>query len=144
MIQIVALLAIAASPSGASTIDRSPAGARIVVEHYYAAIERGRYRTAWLAWDRSGAASRQSLASFTRGYAATAHVRVVAGVPRDGEGAAGSVFITVPVQVAAVLKDGRRQAFAGSYVLRRVNDVSGATPAQRVWHLASASLRQVS
>ena len=118
--------------------EKTPAAARAVVARYYDAIEHGRYRTAYAIWSGN-----QSYAAFVRGFARTAHTRVVTGRPTDGEGAAGSVFITVPVTVSATLKNGTRQRFRGTYVLRRVNDVDGATPAQLRWHIASAKLRAV-
>ena len=120
----------------------TPASARAVVERYYIAIEAHRYRAAYVAWDRAGAASGLTYPAFARGFARTRHVRVVADTPRDGEGAAGSVFVTVPVTVTATLIDGTAQRFTGVYVLRRVNDVPGASAAQRQWHLASARLRR--
>ena len=122
--------------------EKTPAAARAVVARYYAAIEARRYRDAYRCWDRGGAASGQSLAAFTRGFARTRRVTVRTGAPTDGEGAAGSAFVTVPVTVSATLRDGTPQRFVGSYVLRRVNDVDGATPAQLRWHLASARLRR--
>lgn len=125
----------------AAAAGTTPAAARQVVERYYDAIEHRRYRTAYRLWSGNGAASGKSYASFVRGFARTAHARAVAGQPRDGEGAAGSVYITVPVTVTATLKDGIRQRLHGSYVLRRVNDVDDATPDQRRWHIASARLR---
>lgn len=130
------VLAAAATPA-----DRSPEAARQVVERYYAAIDRHDYRAAWLAWDRGGAASGRPFRSFAQGFAGTAHSRVRVGPATDAEGAAGSVFITVPVRVDAVLRSGARQRFSGRYVLRRVNDVAGATAAQLNWHIASASLK---
>ena len=136
---MILLLAIAASVPAA---DKAPAAARAVVVRYYDAIDHGRYRTAYRCWDRAGAASRQTYATFVRGFARTKHVRVVTGRPTDGEGAAGSVFVTVPVTVTATLKDGTPQGFRGSYVLRRVNDVPGATAAQLRWHIDSATLRR--
>ena len=42
-----------------------------------------------------------------------------------------------------MLDDGKRQRFVGNYVVRRVNDVDGATAEQRRWHLESAQLRPV-
>lgn len=137
---IFPLLALAA----AQPIDRTPEQARGVVERYYAAIDRGDYRSAYRLWSGKGQASGQSYAAFIRGFARTAHTRVVTGAPTDGEGAAGSTFITVPVRVHATLKNGRHQRFAGRYILRRVNDVDGATREQLGWHLASATLRPVS
>lgn len=139
------LLAALALPgvAAAQSYQSSPAAARAVVARYYAAIDRGDYRSAYLLWDRGRQASGTSLAAFTRGFARTAHTGVRTGAPTDAEGAAGSSFITVPVQVDAVLKNGARQHYAGSYTLRRVNDIDGATPTQRRWHIASASLKPV-
>ena len=134
---IALLLASTAVPAA----DKTPAAARAVVQRYYAALEHGQYRAAYTLWSGAGQASGKSYPDFVRGFARTAHTRVVAGRPTDGEGAAGSLYITVPVTVTATLKDGTLQRFRGSYVLRRVNDVDGATPAQLRWHIASARLR---
>lgn len=134
---ILALLAAAGVPAA----DKTPAAARAVVVRYYDAIEHKRYRAAWLCWDRDGTASGQSYAAFARGFARTRHVRVAAGRPTDGEGAAGSLFVTVPVVVTATLTDGTLQRFQGSYMLRRVNDVPGASATQLRWHLHAARLR---
>lgn len=124
----------------ASTV-ASPASARAVVGRYYRALEQRAFRTAYRCWAGDGAASGQSFATFRAGFARTAHTRVVTGEPGRIEGAAGSLYVTVPVTVTAVLKDGSRQRFHGRYTLRRVNDVAGATLAQRQWHLAGARLR---
>ena len=118
----------------------SPEAARGVIESYYAAIDRGGFRAAYLCWDRGGAASGKSYAAFRAGFARTARTQVTTYAPTDREGTAGSSFITVPVDVRATLKSGARQHFRGSYVLRRVNDVDGSSPAQRRWHIASARL----
>jgi len=117
--------------------------ARAVVERYYAAIERGDFRTAYAQWGNGGRASGKSYAAFARGFAATAHSRVTVGNPGLPDGAAGSLYVEVPVDIHATLKTGRRQHFRGTYVIRRVNDVPGASPAQRRWHIDSARLRAV-
>jgi hypothetical protein len=140
---LLSLALLAPAVATAQPIDRSLAAARLVVQRYYAAIDHGDYATAWRLWDRGGQASGKTLDAFTRGFARTAHTRVLTGAPTDGEGAAGSVFVTIPVQVDATLKNGARQHFAGSYILRRVDDVDGASPEQLRWHLATASLRPV-
>ena len=49
----------------------------------------------------------------------------------------------MPVKVDAVLKDGKRQRFTGRYVVRRVNNVDGASADQRRWHIDSAQLKPV-
>jgi len=140
------IAALAVLPAGPATGRHPPvanrgADAVAVVQRYYRAIDRGDFRTAYACWGDRGRASGQGYAAFARGFAATAHTRVVPGRAALPEGAAGSVYVEVPVEVWATLKNGRRQHFRGSYVVRRVNDVDGATPAQRRWHLGSARLR---
>ncbi|WP_019517637.1 hypothetical protein [Sphingomonas sp. Mn802worker] len=135
---IVSFLLASAAAAPAAT----PAEARAVVQHYYAAIDRGDYRTAYRSWSRGGQASGQRYRQFARGFSNTRHTSVVTGTPSDPEGAAGSSYIRVPVTVRATLKNGIAQRFTGSYTLRRVNDVDGSTTEQRQWHLEDASLRR--
>ena len=137
---ILALLAAVASQPASY---KTPEAARAVVERYYAAIDRGRYATAYRLWASGGRASGKTLRSFSAGFAKTARTHVTTGPPTDGDAGAGSVFVTIPVRVEARLKDGTRQRFAGRYVLRRVNDIDGATAEQLRWHIASAALRVV-
>ena len=115
-----------------------------VVESYYEAIDRSDFKAAYSLWsgDGDGEASGQSFAAFKHGFADTARTAVDASPPTDSEGAAGSVYIEVPVTVNAELKNGTRQRFTGTYTLRRVNDVQGATPQQLSWHLTSAALKR--
>jgi len=126
-----------------SEAEKSPAAARDVVRRYYAAIDRRDYGTAYALWSGGGRASGQSAAAFANGFAKTARTRVSAGAPVNGEGAAGSLFIEVPVEVDATLDDGTRQRFAGRYVLKRINDVPGASADQLRWRIAGARLTPV-
>lgn len=120
----------------------SPSAAAAVVQDYYAAIERGDFPAAFAFWGNDGADSHQSFADFKRGFAETAKTSVKTGKPTNSEGAAGSIYIDVPVTVRATLKDGKHQRFTGHYTLRRVNDVPGSTAEQRRWHLSSAELKE--
>jgi hypothetical protein len=113
-----------------------------VVRRYYAALDAGDYATAWQQWGEDGRPG-QTFASFERGFAHTAATRVMVGRLTPGDAGAGSSYQPVPVTVEATLDDGTRQRFAGTYVVRRVNDVDGATAAQRRWHLESAQLRAI-
>jgi len=108
------------------------------VRRYYAAIDRGDYRAAYRLWTGG-----KDYSAFVKGFARTARTRVVAGAPTDEEGAAGSLSITVPVRVDATLKNGARQHFVGSYILRRINDVPGATADQLRWSVSAARLYPV-
>lgn len=112
-----------------------------VVRRYYSAINARDFSTAYQEWGNGGQASGQSFEAFRDGFAATRSVRITVGSVGPIEGGAGSLFLDVPVRVVAVLTNGRRQIFTGTYSLRRVNDVDGAEPQQLLWHIASARLR---
>lgn len=110
------------------------------IRAYYAAIDAGEFARAYRLWAGEGEASGLSYARFRQGFSATRRTEVAVSGPVQSEGAAGSIYATVPVEVNAVLKDGTRQRFVGQYVLRRVDDVPGASEAQLNWHIESASL----
>jgi hypothetical protein len=57
------------------------------------------------------------------------------------EGAAGSIYIEIPVHVTAALKTGGTAQLSGTVTFRRVNDVDGSTLAQRTWHIAGIDLK---
>jgi len=135
--------AAASLPEVPATPDSAQAAAT-VVETYYALLEEGKYRDAWALWGDSGKRSGKTEAQFAAGFATTAETHAEVGAPNDPEGAAGSLFVQVPVTVTAKLKDGTAQRFVGSYTLRRVNDVPGSTAEQRRWHIDSAKLRPAS
>jgi len=129
------------SMTGCGPAPRSPEAAAEVVRRYYSAIDARDYGTAWSQWGEGGRPG-QNYAAFRAGFALTRSVRVTVGPLQPSEDAAGSVYQSVPVVLAATLNDGTRQRFVGTYVVRRVNDVDGATADQRRWHLVSARLRR--
>jgi len=59
------------------------------------------------------------------------YTHVTQSAAGNQEGAAGSVYVSVPLTFAA---DGGRKRHA-TVVLQRVNDVPGSTEAQRHWHI---------
>ena len=136
------MFAFAAGPAVAGQ-PSSPAAARAVVQRYYAAIDRRDFRRAYVQWGDGGRASGKTFDSFARGFASTTHTHAITGSPGRVEGAAGSLYVDVPVDVYAKLKDGHHQHFSGSYVVRRVNNVPGARAAELRWHIESAKLHLV-
>jgi len=123
--------------------DKASAAAAVeVVRLYYRALAARDYATAYAQWRDEGRASGKSQAAFAAGFAHTRSTRVTPGAPVDPEGAAGSSYVSVPVTVEAELDDGTVQHFAGAYLMRRVNDVPGATPEELRWHIQSASLHR--
>lgn len=130
------------STEAAGTGDQAtPAAARQVVVDYYAAIDAGEYAKAYALWSDNGAASGQTFEHFSGGYANTRSVRAVVGDPADEEGAAGSRYIQVPVQLNAIQRDGSERRYRGRFTLRALV-ADGATLEQRRWHLASAEMQR--
>ena len=141
---VVAGLVLATAAASASLRQAPPRStgseaAIEVVRRYYRAIDARDYPTAWAQWGRRGRPG-QTYAAFRQGFAATRTVRLTVTGPARIEGTAGSVYVTVPVQVDAVSRARTRQRFSGEYVVGRTN-VDGATAGQRQWLLYSATLK---
>jgi hypothetical protein len=96
--------------------DRSSAEA--VIRSLYNAINRHEYARAWGYFGETKPA--KDFDAFVKGYAETDEVDVRTGGVSE-EGAAGSVFFTVPVAIMATDKKGDSKIFAGCYTLRQVN-----------------------
>jgi len=103
-----------------------------VLKAYYRALEAGRYEAAWrLRWESDvGDAS-----DFAAHFADYAEYHATVGNPGPLQGAAGSSYVEVPVQLYGRKKNGESFGSAGTVTLRRVNDVPGATAAQRRWRI---------
>ena len=109
---------------------KSAEAAGQVVQHYGAFIEEKRFSQAEKLWGDNAAAER--LIAQLKTYS-EAHLQV--GKPTDMEGAAGSIYITVPVVLYGKASSGAAVHRRGTAILRRVNDVPGSTEAQRRWHI---------
>lgn len=127
---------------GCDPAPKSMAAAVAVVQRYYSALNARDYGTAWTQWGEGGPPN-QTLEKFQAGFAGTRSTRVTIGRLEPGDGGAGSIYQTVPVTVDSQLQDGTRQRFVGDYVVRRVNDVDGASPAQLRWHIGQTKLKAV-
>ena len=133
----------AATQTGQADIDEAtPAAARQVVIDYYAAIGAHDYAKAYALWSDNGAASGQSYEHFSGGYANTRSVQASVGEAFDEEGAAGSRYIQVPVELKALQQDGSERVYRGRFTLRALM-ADGASEEQRHWHLASAEMQRL-
>ena len=110
---------------------KSPQAAANVVQTYYGLLGEG--KTAEAA-KLTGDAKPQDLSPYAAYHA-------LVGAPGDSEGAAGSIFIEVPVVIYGRLKTGEPLHQSGKVTLRRVNDVDGATSAQLRWHIVGFDLK---
>lgn len=133
-------------PTAASSLTENDAPsateARQVVVDYYDAINARDYRKAYGLWSEDGAASGQSFEHFSGGYDNTESVDATVGEAADEEGAAGSRYINVPVELQSRLYNGTTRIYKGRFTLRAVV-ADGATEAQQHWHLASAEMQRI-
>lgn len=104
---------------------KSTEAAGQIVQHYGALIEHGRFTDAASAWG-----DKTQAASFAKDLQSRGLKHLEIGDLGDPEGAAGSIYVTMPV----VFYQGAKRAPA-TITLRRVNDVDGSTEAQRRWHI---------
>jgi hypothetical protein len=98
------------------------------------AMSLKQWDAAYLYWENKGAGTGMNLDQFKThwGRLGNPEFEIHPGV---GEGAAGSLYYTAPV----VLIDGARR-IEGEVVLRRVNDVVGASAEDLRWHVESHTL----
>lgn len=118
--------------------ERGVKGARNVLLSFARAIEQKQFGQAWALLspaDQGKWGRRQFAEQFTD------LADITVAIP-DGEmeGAAGSSYYTAPVTITARDRQGRPVRIEGKAVLRRVNDVDGATPAQLRWHFETLTL----
>ena len=120
---------------------KSAEGAGQVVQHYGALLEQRKFAEARKLWGGAGEASNLTTAQFIAAYAKYATIHSEVGKPADSEGAAGSIYITVPFHLYGTLKSGGQFNLIGPLTLRRVNDVPGSSEAQRRWHIVESGLK---
>jgi hypothetical protein len=109
---------------------KSAEAAGQVVQHYGALIEQGRWTESWKLWSNPDSAKQ-----FDRNWRSDSEVHMEIGKPGHTEGAAGSIYATVPVVFYGKTKIGGSFRRTAEAILRRVNDVPGSTDAQRRWHI---------
>ena len=101
-----------------------------VVQSYGALIEQKQWAEANALWGDVVQA-----AKFEAELSANPEVHLEIGNPGEPEGAAGSIYVTMPVFFYGHTKDGQPFRRSADVILRRVNDVPGSTEAQRRWHI---------
>ena len=124
----------------ASDLERTEAGARNVLLAFARAIELREYDQAWSMLDEV-AREKHDKAAFNALFAGLSDI-VVAVPGGEMEGAAGSSYYTSNAEITAVDAAGRPVRLEGPLVLRRVNDVPGASAEQLRWRLDQIDLTQ--
>ncbi|WP_129791658.1 hypothetical protein [Sphingosinicella sp. CPCC 101087] len=127
--------------SEAPFTEESAQGAANVVQTYYALIESGRHREAWRLWSDGGEASGMNAEAFAASFGGYREYHANIGGPGEMEGAAGSAYVEIPVQIYGRLRNGEPFNRRGSVRLRRCNDVPGCTEEQRKWRIVDSDVR---
>jgi hypothetical protein len=109
---------------------KSSEAAEDIVRAFLDLLNRGRFDEAYMLLGPSA----PPRADFDRQFTSWSGLHATMGTPGAQEGAAGSIYLSVPVQLTG-RQNGKRLDRAISLVLRRVNDVPGSTEAQRHWHI---------
>jgi hypothetical protein len=71
---------------------------------------------------------------FDRNFTRFSDLEVTQGRAGSQEGAAGSIYLSVPLTVSGTA-EGKHVERSANAVVRRVNDVPGSTESQRRWHI---------
>jgi hypothetical protein len=122
----------AAKPRAGPTIDpKSPEAAKELVTDFARLLNRGKFGEAYMLLG-PGASPRKD---FDERFEPYSGLKVNAGKAGRPEGAAGSIYIEVPLTISGTDKSGKRIERSASAILRRVNDVPGSTEEQRHWHI---------
>lgn len=118
-------------PAKTPTVDpKSTKAAEELVASFVELLNSGKFNDAYMLLGPNA----PPRSDFDRHFSHYSDLKVSSGAAGDQEGAAGSIYLSVPLTVSGVL-DGKRASRSASAVLRRVNDVPGSTEAQRHWHI---------
>jgi hypothetical protein len=106
---------------------------------YFNAVNLKDYARAYGYWETP---PNPSLEQFAQGYADTADVLLAVSPPTSIQGAAGSMYTTIPALLLATHVDGSQHTFVGCYVARRPNPAM-VSPPDPGWSLYSANVQPV-
>jgi hypothetical protein len=128
----------AGQPSLTLEAEKGEEGARNVLLAWARGIEFKRFDE---AWDLFGEAGRERIseAEFAAMFEGLGEIAVAISAG-EMEGAAGSLYYTSQATITGTDAEGRPIRIEGPVVLRRVNDVPGASEEQLRWHIESADL----
>ncbi len=123
----------------------SPRGARRVAETYFSFLEQQRSEQAYALWTGMGAGAGMDMdmERFAGGFDAYSEYQAETGEPGRLEGAAGSLYIDMPVEITGrMAADNSEFRRTGKITLKRSNDVPGATEEQRQWRIYQVRMNE--
>lgn len=81
--------------------------------------------------------------SFVAGYETTTSVQLIVQPPVQYEGAAGSLYATIPTMLVATHTNGEIKVYSGCYVTHISNVEAPDSPQRDTWHIYNAALEEV-
>jgi hypothetical protein len=118
-------------PEPAATVDPKSSEAAVdLVRGFVDLLNQHRFNEAYMLLGPNA----PPRSDFDRQFSRYEDLQVSVGQPGDQEGAAGSIYLSVPLTVS-VLLNGEHTEKPATAIVRRVNDVPGSTEAQRHWHI---------
>jgi|TARA_R100000501_G_scaffold4652_1_gene10036 hypothetical protein len=112
-----------------------------VLQRYGAHLEEGDFAAAHALWRRDGEASGMSAEEFAESLGKYSERHLLIGRPGRVEGAAGSSYVDVPVQMYGRLQNGDPFNLRGPIRLKRTNDVPGSSEEDRRWGIDDSELK---
>ena len=109
-----------------------------VLASYYNAISRGEYWRAYNYWGNHP----QTYVTFANGFSDTLSVQLIVQPPTILEGAAGSIYASIPTVVIAEHQDNTQHIYSGCFVTRKTNQQTPDMP-EDTWHIYSGDLKEV-
>lgn len=138
----VALLALSILAAPALAQDEAPylddrSTPEAVISSYYNAINRAEYARAYSYFGLNDAPDYDP---WETGYSDTSHVEVSFGQSAE-EGAAGSIYWTLPVKLDVTSSEEQHSYFAGCYTLRLAQPTNQAPPFEPL-HIVEGHLKK--
>lgn len=119
----------------------SAQGAADVVQTYYAHLEQGDFRKAWLLWGDHGHASGMTAQAFAASFGKYSEYHANIGAPGEIDAGAGQRHVTVPVQLYGRLKEGAKPFYMIGTVTLHRTEVDGASVEQRRWRISGTDIK---
>lgn len=119
----------APAPANGAHANSSEAAVELV-ERFAELLNGRKFGEAYLLLGPRG----RSPSTFRDDFSRYSNLQVAVGAPAQQEGAAGSVYISVPLTVSGSIQ-GERTSRTATAIVRRINDVPGSTQAERQWHI---------
>lgn len=132
--------AASTTASDDTTSASSQSGPSSVLQQYFHALGAGQFDQAYALWRTQSHQAPASPADLKSQYNDVASIQMTVTGDTRTEGAAGTVYATVPITVTEHTRDGTDKSRTGKCVLARSNNVPASAAKAQHWQLHSCDL----